>query len=339
MTRTVLITGISGFIAKHCAVAFLEAGYHVRGTVRSQAKADEVRRTLGTHADASRLEFVEADLLSDSGWDAATRDCAAVVHLASPFPISQPKDENDLIRPAVDGTLRVLKAARQNGVPRFVQTSSVAAIYAGHPFAREKPFTEDDWSIVDSPATTAYEKSKTLAEKAARDIVAREAPDIHYASVNPGFVLGPALDADVGSSADVILMLLRGSYPAVPRVAFPVVDVRDIAAMHVRAVETTEPSGGRYMGVDKAMWLVEIARALKARLGADAGKVPRRELPDWLVRMLALVDSSAASIVPQLGRKMQFDNSRTRDALGMTFRPGEKAAEDMARSLIALKVV
>lgn len=339
MTSTVLITGISGFIAKHCAVAFLQAGYRVRGTVRSQTKADEVRRALGAHADTGMLEFVQADLLSDEGWDAAARDCAAVAHLASPFPISQPKDANELIRPAVEGTLRVLKAARGNGVPRFVQTSSVAAIYAGHPFARERPFTEDDWSLVDSPATTAYEKSKTLAEKAARDFVGREAPAMHYASVNPGFVLGPALDADVGSSADVILMLLRGTYPAVPRVAFPVVDVRDIAAMHVRAVETSEPSGGRYMGVDKAMWFVEIAQALKARLGADAGKVPRRELPDWLVRMLALFDSNSAAIVPQLGRKMQFDNSRTRQALGVAFSPGEEAAEDLARSLIALKLV
>lgn len=339
MTRTVLITGISGFIAKHCAVAFLEAGYRVRGTVRSQEKADEVRRTLAAHGDSARLEFVEADLLSDGGWETATRDCAVVAHLASPFPISQPKDENELIRPAVEGTLRVLKAARQNGVPRFVQTSSVAAIYAGHPASRDEAFTEDDWSVVESPATTAYEKSKTLAEKAARDFIAREDTDFHYASVNPGFVLGPALDADVGSSADVILMLLRGTYPAVPRVAFPVVDVRDIAAMHVRAAETSEPPGGRYMGVDKAMWFVEIARALKERLGPDAGKVPRRELPDWLVRLLALFDSNSAAIVPQLGRKMQFDNSRTRQALGVEFRSGETAAEDLARSLIALKVV
>lgn len=339
MPGTVLVTGISGYIAKHCALALLSAGYRVRGTVRKQAKADQVRATLARHADIANLEFVEADLLSDAGWSEAVRDCGGILHLASPFPLAAPKDENDLIRPAVDGTLRILKAARAGKVKRFVQTSSVAAIYAGHPASHTAPFTESDWSDVDGPGITPYEKSKTLAERAARDFMAREGGDMHYSSVNPGFVMGPALDTDVESSANVLLMLLRGSYPALPPVPFPIVDVRDVADMHLKALETQEPSGGRYMGVDRTMRLVEIARAVKEALGADARKVPVRELPAFAVRILALFDASAATIVPQLNRKLVTDNSRTRQALGMEFRPAGQAAVDMARSLIQLKLV
>jgi dihydroflavonol-4-reductase len=339
MSSTVLVTGISGYIAKQCALTLMSAGYRVRGTVRGMAKAEQVRATLAPHADIAKLEFVEADLLADAGWHDAVRDCHAVLHLASPFPIANPKNENDLIRPAVEGTLRVMKAARANGVKRFVQTSSVAAIYAGHPASRTEPFTEDDWSDVNGPGITPYEKSKTLAERAARDFMDRDGGDMHYCSVNPGLVLGPALDADVEASADVLLMLLRGTYPALPPVSYPIVDVRDVAVMHLKALETAEPSGGRYMGVDRPMRFVEIARAIKAGLGAEARKVPSRELPGFVVRILALFDSSAATIVPHLGRELRVDNSRTRRALDMTFRPGDRAAVDMARNLIDLELV
>jgi dihydroflavonol-4-reductase len=189
----VLVTGVSGFIAKHCAVELLNAGYRVRGTIRSLGRAAQVEDTLARHADASRLEFAETDLESDAGWNEALAGCTSVLHVASPFPASQPKDEQVLIRPAVEGTLRVLRAAKSAGVERLVQTSSTVAVQYGHPRDRTAPFTEADWTVVDAPGVTPYAKSKTLAERAARDFVQTEGSGLHYSSVNPGF----ALEADV----------------------------------------------------------------------------------------------------------------------------------------------
>jgi dihydroflavonol-4-reductase len=208
--KIVLLTGISGFIAKHCAVELLRAGYRVRGTVRTLAKGEKVRATLAQHCDVSKLEFVVADLMADVGWSEAAKGAFGVLHVASPFIIAEPKDENELIGPAVDGTMRVLKAAIAAGAERFVQTSSVAAIMAGHGATRTAPFTEDDWTKLDGPGVSAYQKSKTLSERAARDYLAQTKTGIHYASVNPGFVLGPLLDSDYGASASVIEMFMKG---------------------------------------------------------------------------------------------------------------------------------
>lgn len=337
MTKTVLITGISGFIAKHCAVELLEAGYRVRGTVRDLSKAVAVRATLAAHADTDWLDFAEADLLADDGWAAAMQGVDSVLHLASPFPLVQPADPDELVRPAVEGTRRVLGAAIHAGVERFVQTSSVAAILAGHPREREAPYTEADWTIVDRPGVTAYERSKTLAEREGRAIAA--GPSFHYSTVNPGFVQGPALDADVGASAELVLMMLRGKYPGMPRLSFPVVDVRDVAKAHRLALETSQPSGGRYLVASEPAWMIDIARALRAGLGEGARKVPKRELPDFVVKMVALFDPAARASVPKLGLHTRFDNSQTRKALGMDFIPLSESAPAMARSLIALGLV
>jgi dihydroflavonol-4-reductase len=331
----ILLTGISGFIAKHCAVEMLAAGYRVRGTVRDMAKADKVRATLVQCCDVSKLEFVVADLMSDAGWDEALSGVHGVLHVASPFVIETPKDENELIRPAVEGTMRVLKAAIAAGAKRFVQTSSVAAIMAGHGHERTKPFMEDDWTNLEGGHVSAYEKSKTLAERAARDYVAQTKADIHYASVNPGFVLGPLLDSDYGASASVIQMFLRGKYPGCPALSFPSVDVRDVAKMHRLALETSEPSGGRYVGVSESAWFVDMMRPIKARLGADAKKVPTFQLPNFVIKLIAIFDPAARSIVPELGRMVQVDNSRTKKALGIEFIPVSQSAPAMARSLVA----
>jgi dihydroflavonol-4-reductase len=332
----VLITGISGFIAKHCALELLNAGYQVRGTVRSADARDAVRTTLAKHADPAALEFVEADLLADEHWSAAVEGCSAVLHVASPFPSSQPKDENILIGPAVDGTLRVLRAAVAAGVQRFVQTSSTVAIMYGHPRERTAPYTEADWTNLDDPGVTAYAKSKTLAERAARDLVEKDRPDLHYASVNPGFVLGPALDPDVGASAEIIQMFLKGKYPACPRISFPCVDVRDVAKMHRLALETGAPSGGRYLAVSESIWMLDMARAIRASLGPFARKVPTRPMPDLLRRMIAIFDPVARQAVHDLGRWYGVDNSQTRRVLKMEFIPASKAATDMADSLVRL---
>ncbi len=335
---TVLITGVSGFIARQCAVDLLNAGYGVRGTLRSFKRSDDVRGSLSRHAPVSRLEFAEADLEADTGWDAAVRGCGHVLHVASPFPAVQPKDEQELIRPAVQGTLRVLRAAVAGGVERFVQTSSLVAVMYGHPHSRTRPFTEADWTLVDSPGVSAYAKSKTLAERAARDFVGKEGSSLHYSSVNPGFVLGPMLGHDLGTSAQVILMFLKGKYPGAPRVSMPCVDVRDVARAHRLALEADTPTGGRYIAAAESLWMVEVARAIREGLGAAGRKAPRFELPDWLIRLVAIFDASARLAVPELGREARVDNSLTRRTLGMDFIPAREAAVAMAKSLVDLKL-
>jgi dihydroflavonol-4-reductase len=333
---TVLITGISGFIARHCAVEMLNAGYAVRGTMRSLQRSAEVTASFSRHADVSRLGFAPADLESDEGWDAAVAGCDHVLHVASPFPARQPRDEQQLIRPAVQGTLRVLRAAAGAGVRRLVQTSSMAAVMYGHPRERTAPFTEADWTQVETPGVTAYTKSKTLAERAARDFVAKEGARLHYASVNPGLVLGPALDRDIGTSAEIVQMMLRGKYPGAPRMAIPCIDVRDVARMHRLALEVDVPSGGRYLGSADCLWMIDIARAIRAGVGEAARRVPSRELPDWAVRLAALFDPGARLAVPELGKSLRVDTSHTRRALGFEFIPADEAAAAMARSLLEL---
>lgn len=336
---TVLITGISGFIARHCAVEMLNAGYGVRGTVRSLKRADEVKASLAKHADVARLEFAQADLESDAGWPEAVQGCAFVLHVASPFPAAQPRDEQELIRPAVEGTLRVLKAAAAARVERLVQTSSMVAVMYGHPHDRSAPFTEADWTNVADPGVTAYGKSKTLAERAGRDFMQQDRSGMHYSSVNPGLVLGPALDRDIGTSAEIVQAFLRGKYPGAPRLMIPCVDVRDVARMHRLALETNAPSGGRYLGAADSLWLVEIGRAMREQLGDAARKAPSRELPDWMVKLFGLFDAGAKLAVPDLGKVLRVDTSLTRRTLGIEFIPARDAAVAMARSLIELGLV
>jgi dihydroflavonol-4-reductase len=336
---TILITGISGFIARHCAVEMLNAGYAVRGTVRSLPRSAEVSASLSRHADVSRLGFAEADLESDDGWAAAAAGCAQVLHVASPFPAKQPRDEQALIRPAVQGTLRVLRAAAAAGVERLVQTSSMAAVMYGHSPDRTAPFTEADWTRTETPGVTAYTKSKTLAERTARDFIAQERTGLHYSSVNPGLVLGPALDRDIGTSAEIVQMMLRGKYPGAPRMAIPCIDVRDVARMHRLALEVDAPSGGRYLGSAECLWMIDIARAIRASLGEAARRVPSRVLPDWAVKLAGLFDPTARLAIPELGKALEVDTSLARRTLGIAFIPAREAAAAMAKSLVDLKLV
>ena len=331
---TILVTGISGFIAKHCAVELLNHGYRVRGTVRNLATADGVRQTLAAHADTTRLEFVAADLLSDVGWQDAAAGVYGVLHVASPFPLVQPKNADDLIRPAVDGTLRALRAAVAAGASRFVHTSSTVAIIYGHGHARSAAYTEADWTDINGPDVTAYARSKTLAERAARDFTAAHGAGLHYASVNPGLVLGPVLDGVSCSSAELIAACMRGKYPGCPKLSFSVVDVRDVAKAHRLALETSEPSGGRYLAVSEAIWFKDMMRPIRAQLGARAGKVPLRELPNLAVRMVAIFDAAARPILPELGHELRIDNSATRKALGIDFMSVDQSAPAMAESLL-----
>lgn len=335
----VLVTGISGFIGKHCAVALLNKGYRVRGTIRSLQRADAVRATLAKHAKTEgRLEFAEADLTSDKGWAAALQGCQYVLHVASPFPMSQPKDRDGLVGPAREGTLRVLKAAADAGVSRTVLTSSTVSIMFGAHARNGATLTEENWSDADDPQIRAYARSKTLAERAAWEFVKTSGRGMELAVINPGFVLGPALDADIGTSLEIIRMMLRGKYPAAPKLHFPIVDVRDVADMHVAAMTNPKAAGERFLCAERSMWVVEMARAIRSAI-PEARKVPTKEMPNFIVRVLGMVDPRLGSVLPELGLVRPISHAKADKVLGFRFRSAEEASAAAARSLIDLKLV
>jgi dihydroflavonol-4-reductase len=337
--KTILVTGISGFIGKQCAIELLNHGYRVRGTLRSLGKSDDVRSTLARHCDTAKLEFVQTELQSEGNWSDAMQGVHGVLHVASPVSASEPKDPDELIRPAVDGTLRVLKHAQSAGVQRFVHTSSVAAIMSGHGADRVTPFTEEDWTQLEGPDVSSYAKSKTLSEQAARSHLKSNPGGMHYASINPGIVLGPVLDADLSPSASLILSFMRGKYPGCPKLAFPFVDVRDVAKMHRLAMETDLPSGGRYVASSEHAWLLDMVRPIKAGMGSHARKVPTLMLPNFVVRLIGIFDPAVKNTLAHLGVFQPIDNRRTRSELGIDFIPLADSALATARDLVDLKMV
>jgi nucleoside-diphosphate-sugar epimerase len=328
---TVLVTGISGFLAGHIAVQLLQQGYRVRGTVRTVAKRGSVEASLrrGGAEDVEGVECVEADLLQDKGWDEAVSGCDYVIHTASPFPASVPKDENELIRPAREGTLRVLRAAHRAGVQRVVLTSSIAATNYG---SGVSPYSEKDWTDVNGPQATPYYKSKTLAEQDAWAF-ARES-GLALAVINPGLILGPLLNAEAGTSLAVLHKLLRGDFPALPRFGMCVVDVRDVADAHLRAMRVPDAAGQRFIAAGRFMWLSEIAAELHRAFPQLAGKVPQRTLPNWLVKVFALFDPATGLIVRELGLEKAVDTSKARSVLGWSPRSEEEAIRAGVQSLV-----
>lgn len=323
--RTALLTGVTGFIAKRIALDLLNAGWAVRGSLRSTGRADEVREAVRPQlADPSaldRLTFVELDLTRDAGWDTAMQGADVLVHTASPFPMSQPKDENELIRPAVDGARRALKAAQAAGVTRVVLTSSVAAVMnAEHP--QDHVLTEDDWTDTGHPTATAYDKSKTLAEKAAWAFVA-DHPEMQLTTINPGLVTGRPLDSHYGTSLQLIERLFSGKDPAQPNFGLPIVDVADVSAMHVRALERPETAGRRYLAADSWAMLPEIADWLKQ--AHPDRKISTRVAPKWLLRLLSPFDPAVRSVLPTVGRRFQVSNQRARTELDIRFVPARES--------------
>lgn len=336
MPDRVLLTGISGFIARHVALRLLQEGFDVRGTVRSAAKADGVREALEkAGGDVSRLEFVEVDLTKDAGWTDAAQGCRYVVHTASPFPASQSRDKFALVPVAKGGTLRVVEAARRAGVDRIVLTSSVVAIYYGHDDRADASFSETDWSNVKSRTISDYAVSKTEAERAAWAAVteAGEGGAPGLAVINPAFVLGPLLGDDIGTSAKIVAMMMKGKLPAVPDVSFGIVDVRDVAEAHLRAMTMPGAAGRRFILSADTLSILGIGRAIAEAEPSVAGKVPKFVLPDAVVKFVALFSSQARRSVPELGRIKTLDTRPARDVLGLTFRPPEQAVAAMAKSL------
>ena len=336
MAGSVLVSGGSGYIAGFLIRQLVAEGWTVHTTVRSLAKEAAVRQLLAV--DDSRLKFFAADLNADAGWAEAMAGCSHVAHVASPLPTGVPKDANELIVPARDGALRALRAARDAGVKRFVMTSSVAAIAYGRGRGVHH-FTEADWTPLDAPGLSPYVQSKTVAERAARDWVAAEGGGIEFCSINPSVVLGPVWGADYSASVSLVQRLIDGSMRACPNFGSGVVDVRDVADLHVRALNAPGMTGERFIASGRFMLFREIANVLRAELGAQASKVTTRDVSDWLVRVAALFNPEARSIVRELGSIRNFDASHAKAVLGWETRPVERSIVDTARGLIALGIV
>jgi dihydroflavonol-4-reductase len=331
---TILVTGASGYIAKHIVLRLLQGGHHVRGSVRSPAKAEALRAAMAAHAPdgADRLSTVELDLTRDEGWGEAASGVDAILHTASPFPMVQPKDAQALIRPAVEGARRAIAAARDAGVDRVILTSSIAAVGEGPQPTGRRLYDARDWSDTEAKGITAYSVSKTLAERAAWDMVETEAQGIRLTTINPGFVLGAPLDGDTGTSLGVIERLLKGRDPMLPRLGFACADVGDIAEMHVRALDRPETVGQRLIGTGGFLWFTEMAEAVAGAF--PDRRVTTRQAPDLMIRAIGLFDPTVRSIVPGLGIRREFDTTPARDLLGMSFRDPRESVIDSARWLV-----
>ena len=335
---TVLLTGASGYIGKHITLQLLNQGYLVRASVRSLSKTSEVIDAVSPHLIDStnldtRLTFVELDLEKDSGWDAALQGIEVLLHTASPFPLASPKDENELIRPAVEGTLRALRSAKSAGVKRVILTSSIASVYGCDLPAGASAYDETMWTDVTHPVGSgAYTKSKTLAEKAAWNFVNNEAPEISLTTINPVLVIGAPLDKNFGSSISLVERVLNGKDPMLPDLKFALVDVRDVAQMHVDSIKNESTKGERILASSGTRSFIEIAKLLKATY--PKSKVKTGKAPKFLLHVLALFDGSIKPVLPQIGKPMNVNASKANRLLGIDFIPTELTLKESADFLI-----
>jgi len=331
---TVLVTGGSGFIGGWCVIGLLKQGYTVRTTVRDLKREAGVRATLAKAVDAGdRLSFYAANLTSDDGWDAAVEGCDYVLHVASPLGVSEPKDPNILIIPARDGAKRAVGAAIKHGVKRVVMTSSVAAT-SHDPGAGDSIADETVWTDPSAKGVSAYSQSKTLAERAAWDLIAASGGKTNLATVNPALVLAPVLSNDYSESVQVVERLMTGRVPGLPRLGFNIVDARDVADLHIRAMTAPEAAGQRFIAAGQYAWMSDLAAILRDHLRPEAAKVPTRKVPDFVLHLAALFDKDLGAVVGGLGKKQDFTSAKAQKLLGWKPRPIEETVLDTARSLI-----
>ncbi len=334
---TILVTGGSGFIGSHCILKLLAGGHQVRTTIRSLKREGDVRAMLKEGgAEADRVFFIAADLESDTGWPEAVAGCEYVLHVASPFPSNVPDNEDELIVPAREGALRVLRASRNAGVKRVVLTSSFAAIGYGQK-EQTTPFDETNWTDPNGEDVLPYAKSKTLAERAAWDFIGKEGGGLELSVVNPVGVFGPVLGPDYSTSILIVQRLMDGAMPGVPQLYFGVVDVRDVADLHLRAMTDPAAKGERFLAVaGDFMSIMDIAKVLKTRMGKAGERVPTRQLPDWMVRLTALRDPAIKQILPELGKMKNATNEKAKRVLGWAPRSNEESIVATAESLMRL---
>lgn len=331
----VLVTGASGFIAEHCIIELLKNGYSVKGSLRSMNREQEVRDAVKTETDDTKLEFCKLDLLEDDGWEDAMWDCDYLMHVASPFVIEDPKDENELIKPAKEGTLRALNAAKKAGIKRVVLTSSVAAVNS-HMMSGTSDHTT--WTDINSKYVTPYQKSKTIAEKAAWDFYNNQdnSNKMEMAVINPGGVMGPQLGNDLGgASTQIVSQLISGKFPMIPALSFPFIDVRDVAILHLKAMTTPDADGKRFIAAhSKPTWMYEVAEVLSA---AGYEKIKLKKAPSFMLKLIGLFDNKTKSLVPMLDKYVPCDNSQTVKILNWEPMPWEQAFIEHAKSIEAIK--
>ena len=331
----VLVTGASGFIAEHCIIELLKNGYSVKGSLRSMNREQEVRDAVKTETDDTKLEFCKLDLLEDDGWEDAMWDCDYLMHVASPFVIEDPKDENELITPAKEGTLRALNAAKKAGIKRVVLTSSVAAVNS-HMMSGTSDHTT--WTDINSKYVTPYQKSKTIAEKAAWDFYNNQDSNnkMELAVINPGGVMGPQLGNDLGgASTQIVSQLISGKFPMIPALSFPFIDVRDVAILHLKAMTTPDADGKRFIAAhSKPTWMYEVAEVLSA---AGYEKIKLKKAPSFMLKLIGLFDNKTKSLVPMLDKYVPCDNSQTVKILNWEPMPWEQAFIEHAKSIEAIR--
>ncbi len=334
-SQTILVTGASGFLASHIVLQLLDSGYTVRGSVRTAAKGDHIRKVLEGHgADTTRLEFVELDLMQDDGWDSAMQGIDYLLHTASPFVTSAPKDAGEITKPAIDGTRRALNAALRSNVKRIVLTSSMVAACHGHPKERFTPYGESDWTVTGGADVTPYILSKTLAEQEAWQIMEAAGRRDDLTVINPGFILGPLLESDIGTSGAIIQRMMQGDFPGTPDIYFSIIDVRDAAELHILAMHDTAVFGHRVFSAGDSISMQDMAKSLAASFPAYAKKIPTRRLPNLLVRLIARFDGDVKTAAMNLGRKHQLDRPLVEPLLGRALISTEDAIREMGQSLI-----
>lgn len=338
MTKKLLVTGASGFIGTHCVLELLNNGYQVKGTVRNLERAEQIRNIMKKHTKkADAIEFVQAELTEAASWEEAMNGCSGVLHIASPVPVVQPKNADEVIIPAREGALNVLKAAKKNGVSRVVMTSSVSAVW-GKGREGSRMYSESDWTYTDDPDQSPYSLSKTFSEKAAWEFV-EEHGTPELVVINPSFVFGPALETDYGSSLEILYKILKGKYPMVPKLGFEIVDVRDVAVLHRLAYESPKAVGRRFLCSSGFRWLKEMSIFLRENFPEYRDKISVREMPNLLFKIIAIFDGSVARFVPNLEIKKEIDISPAREVLGWIPRSPEESMEAGAHSLIDLGIV
>jgi dihydroflavonol-4-reductase len=331
---TVLVTGGTGYLARWCIGGLLDSGYTVHATVRDLSGEPGLRSLFPAAQGTDRLRVFAAQLLRDEGWKAAAAGCDYVLHVASPFPPVQPKDPDDLIIPARDGTLRVLRTAFDAGARRVVVTSSSAAVRNVGAPAPSRPLTEDDWADPGNPKLSPYARSKTIAERSAWDYAASVGAGDRLAVVNPGAIIGPLLGSHQSFSLQTVKRLLDGAMPAMPRLGFALVDVRDVADLHLHAMTDSRAAGQRFLGTGTFLWLADIAAILRGELGQQASKVPSRRAPDALIRFFSFFDPGLRSVIGELGQRNDYSTEKARTLLGWAQRPVRESVLDCARSLL-----
>ncbi len=337
----VLVTGASGFIAQHVILALHSAGWNIRGTLRDLGRTAEVRDVLEkAQAGAGKgVQWVSTDLNFDAGWDDAARDVDAIMHVASPIPIVQPKNRDAFVATARDGALRVLRAARDSGsVRKVVMTSSVAAVCDGLGPMPGHAFTETNWSKPEGPNISPYARSKTIAERAAWAFMDLEKPSFALTTVLPGLVLGPVLAKDFGVSPEIVRRLLAGEIPGMPRLGWSVVDVRDVADLHLRALEESATDGERLIATSDFLWMADMATALREACPERAAKLPKRNIPDFVVRLMGVFDPAVRGLAPDLGRQVDCSFAKAAKLVNWSPRSGREATKATGRSLIELAI-